>query len=449
MQIKRKLIRLLCVVLAMAFMLTGCEFATTDISDLMRPPKLTGEQQAVQLALEKAVGTKYTLKYPLGGDIRSAFIMHDIDGDGKKEALALYCPSNENAGTHIMILKQFNGRWKKFADINGQGNEVERIDFGKYDGDGIDYLTVGWTLFSSTDFGLGVYKLTKTGVDQLFNGGSGSSFTEMTVFPESGKRDDILLIKLDSANKLAQARLLRYENSRMKQTASAPLDSTVSSYAGLYNTTLADGVKGVYIDGYKGAHSMITELVYLKNGQLYTPFYDTTKGAVSSTLRNVTVSCEDINNDGVYDIPFAVELPGYEQMSYDSKLWLVRWCDYEDANTFKEVEADAINFNEGYCFELPKNWDGRLTAVNNAAKRQWVFRQADGNGTFTGKVLFEVDAFSETAWDKLKNRSRYDMAFEQNNSVYAVTNVTQDKSGMFLSPEQILDRLKVYNPDSQ
>lgn len=438
----------MCAVLVMAFMLTGCEFATSDISDLMRPPKLTGEQQAVQLALEKVLGAKYTLKYPLGGEIRSAFIMHDIDGDGKKEALALYCPSSDSAGTHIMILKQINGQWKKFADINGQGNEVESIDFGKYDGSGTQYLTVGWTLFSSTDFGLGVYKLTKTGVDQLFNGGSGSSFTEMTVFPDSSSRDDIMLVKLDSANKLAQARLLQYVDGRMKQTASAPLDSTVSSYAGLYNTKLPGGLHGVYIDGYKGAHSMITELVYVKNGQLFTPFYDITKGAVTSTLRNVTVNCEDINSDGIYDIPFAVELPGYEQVNYDKKLWLVRWCDYKGGDKYSEIAAQAINFNEGYSFELPNGWDGEITAQNNPDKRQWVFRQADGAGTFTGKVLFEVDAFTETAWDKLKDKNIYYKAFEQNGSVYAITNVAEDADGMTLSPAQIIAKLKVYNPSS-
>ncbi|MDR3552036.1 MAG: hypothetical protein P4L75_02825, partial [Clostridia bacterium] len=341
------------ILLALILMITlsGCETAPTDITDLLLPPKLTGDQLAIEKALEANIGTKYLLKYPLTGKYRTAFILHDIDGDGVDEALALYSLDNETAGTHIMVLKEVSGKWQKQCDISGDGNEVNRIEFGDYDGSGRQYLTVGWTLFNSTDLGLSVYSIQNKTLKNLYK----DSFTDMAVLDMDGNgTDDILLLKLDTGSKpsLAQARLISYDEGRLKQISSAPLDSTVSSYAGVYTTKLANGKSGVYIDGYKGAHSMATELVIWKNGGLATPFFNAKSGTASSTFRDVPIDCTDIDGDSQIEIPMPVELPGYESTAYANKLWLVRWCIYNAAGKITPKLSTIINLTQGYYFQI-------------------------------------------------------------------------------------------------
>lgn len=434
--------------LALCAALTGCDLTPTNITDLLRPPKLTGEQQAVETALEKNVGSKYHLKYALTGKYRTAFILHDIDGDGVSEAFALYSPNNENAGTHIMVLRKVSGAWKKICDISGDGNEVNRIEFGNYDGSGKECLTVGWTSFNSTDLGLTVYKITGNTLDRLYTG----SFTDMAVLDmENTGRDDILLLKLDTGGGTSQARLIAYRDGRLRETAKAPLDSTVSSYAAVTASKLGTGQNCVYVDGYKGAHSMVTELIYWKNGTLYTPFYNPENGTATSTFRNVAIESRDIDGDGRVEIPMPVELPGYEDKTYAGTLWLVRWDKYDEKSGLTPKLSTILNFTEGYYFETPSAWTaGSDIAVTIESKKNgavWNFRQYDSKNAFGGTLLFTVYSFSQRDWKLLSGKDKYVKAAEDSNNVFAVQMAAPQKQSSKLSLQQsdVLSRIHLYS----
>lgn len=67
--------------------LTGCQ---ATIENLLTAPKLTQEQSEINQALINSSGSSIKLKYPRGGEYRSAFVLQDIDSDGTQEALVFY-----------------------------------------------------------------------------------------------------------------------------------------------------------------------------------------------------------------------------------------------------------------------------------------------------------------------------------------------------------------------
>jgi hypothetical protein len=442
----KRYFKIINLILALMLLLSfaGCEFAPIDITDLVRPPKLTGEQQSVQAALEKQIGAKYLLKYPLKGQYRAAFILHDIDGDKKDEAIALYRPQDENAGTHIMVLKIYKGAWKEICDISGDGNEVESINFGDYYGTGKDSLTVGWTLFNNSDYGLGVYNIDdgKSGYTKVYS----DSFSEMAIVNiDNNKTDDMLLFKLDPGTKSSVARLITYKDGRLRQVSDAPLDSTVSSYAGVYITNIGSNAKGVLLDGYKGAHSMVTELITWKNRALYTPFYDTKKNAVTSTLRDVTIDCTDIDNDGLIEIPFPVEMPSYVDKQYDAKLWLVRWCTSDGGSGFVEKISCAMNFTEAYYFIMPTIWGKSVTVENDTTTRSWIFKTWDKITSKMERELFEIHGFTQIEWKNIKDKSKFEVLSQINDNVYVVkiANKLGKNDILYLPLSEIQKRFKM------
>jgi hypothetical protein len=415
------------VVFLLLLSFTSCQFALTDVTDLVRPPKLTGKQQSLQAALEKEIGTKYILKYPLKGLNRSAFIMKDIDGDNKEEALALYCPQDENAGTHIMVLKLSSGKWKKICDISGDGNEIESVDFGDYFGTGKSCLTVGWTLFNSSDFGLGVYTIGdgKKGFTKVYS----DSFSAMSILNiDNNKTDDMLLFNLNPSPITSLARMITYDNGRLHEVSNAPLDSTVSSYAGAYITNISSNAKGVLLDGYKGAHSMVTELITWKNGKLITPYYDNITNAVTSTLRDVAISCTDIDNDGVNEIPFPVEMPGYEDQQFADKIWLVSWKKSDGNSGFIDKFSSIMNFTEGYYFTIPPSWLKNVTVENQSATHSFIFRQWNITTSKMGRELFDIQVYTQNDWKKIKDKTNLEVIGQRNNNVYVVKIL--DKQGL-------------------
>jgi hypothetical protein len=432
----------LTLVLIILLSFSGCEFAPVDITDLIRPPKLTGEQQSLQAALEKQIGTKYLLKYPLKGQYRAAFILHDIDGDNQDEAFALYQPQNENAGTHIMVFKKYKSIWKKICDISGDGNEVESIDFGDYYGTGNYFLTVGWTLFNNSNYVLGAYNIGvgKSGFTKVYS----DSFSEMTIVDiDNNKTDDMLLFNLDPGTKSSMARLITYKNGRLQDVSDAPLDSTVSSYAGVYTTNIGSYAKGVLLDGYKGAHSMVTELITWKNGALSTPFYDKKQNAVISTLRDVPIDCTDIDNDGTIEIPLPVEMLGYEDKQYDAKIWLVRWYASDDQVTPKF--SCVMNFSAGYYFIIPQSWEKSVTVENEPATHTWIFRQWNKTTLKMGSELFEIHVYTQAEWKNVKNKTQLEVLNQINDNVYVIKIETKSEQNdtLYLSFGEILKRFKL------
>ena len=62
--------------------LAGCTSAGFDNTDLLRPPRATGDKAQIQEVIESKAGGDYTLKYPQNGEHRSAIITQDLDKDG-------------------------------------------------------------------------------------------------------------------------------------------------------------------------------------------------------------------------------------------------------------------------------------------------------------------------------------------------------------------------------
>ena len=438
-----KIINLI-IVLILILSFSSCEFALTDVTELVRPPKLTGEQQSLQAALEKEIGTKYLLKYPLKGLNRSAFILKDIDGDNKEEAFALYRPQDENAGTHIMVLKLFSGKWKKICDISGDGNEIESVDFGDYFGTGKSCLTVGWTLFNSSDYGLGVYSIGdgKNGFTKVYS----DSFSAMSILNiDNNKTDDMVLFNLNPSTNTSLARMITYNSGRLREVSDAPLDSTVSSYAGVNVTNISNNAKGVLLDGYKGAHSMVTELITWKNSKLNTPYYDTTTNAVTSTLRDVAINCTDIDNDGIIEIPFPVEMLGYEDKQFAEKIWLVSWKKSDGNSGFIDKFSSIMNFADGYYFIIPPSWIKNVSVENDSATHSFIFKQWDIATSKMGRELFEIHGYTQNAWNKIKDKTKLEVLSQINDNVYVVKIL--DKQGpsdtLYLPLNEIQKRFKL------
>ena len=95
--------------------LSGCSAVGLDVENKLRPPKGTGEQEAIQQALETYIrkyvdnSGSYLLKYPQSGEHRSAFLVDDFDGDGQRE-LGVIAPFH---GDCVRIYKKQNGRFQK------------------------------------------------------------------------------------------------------------------------------------------------------------------------------------------------------------------------------------------------------------------------------------------------------------------------------------------------
>lgn len=114
--------------LTAALALCGCSGAS--IENLLTAPKLTQEQSKIYQALINSTGSSVRLKYPRGGEFRSAFVLQNIDDEPGDEALVFYESQSVQSGEsalRLKVLDQYDGEWQAVYDLACVGSEVDSI----------------------------------------------------------------------------------------------------------------------------------------------------------------------------------------------------------------------------------------------------------------------------------------------------------------------------------
>lgn len=411
----KKRLAALCV--GMAVLLCGCSIG--DMESQLRAPRPTGEQQAIQQALDAYLArggalAQYILKYPQDGDYLSAFVMEDIDGDEEEEAIAFYQFSGEGENTHIHLLDKVEDDWQSVSDAEGFSADISGVAFGDLDGDGSKELLAGWSVYNSRDRRLGVYSLTGGKITVLSDD---QYYTKLVVdeFVTAG-RDDILLFQVDTAQSIATVRLKSLEEGQLIERGQAPVDGYIRSFGGYHVGRLSEDLYGVYIDCYKDADTTITELIYWDGTHLRTPFYNSTDNITSLTARQTPIPSMDV--DGVGDRtsqiewPYCTRLPGYETTEAAESLWLTQWMSWDyETQTEQRLFASVVNMTDGYYLQIPDSWlneegnmwKGTITATyDNTLHQLWLHPYVDGQ---TGIAFLSVRVGSEEELEDAEGES--------------------------------------------
>ena len=111
-------------IMLVSLMLTSC--ASTgffEVEQYMRAPNLSEQQKAIYDALDLSLGMRnIILRYPKTGAHLSAFVLYDLNDDGRDEAIVFYSLVNEPDWVNINILENRGSTWVSLYDMPGQGD---------------------------------------------------------------------------------------------------------------------------------------------------------------------------------------------------------------------------------------------------------------------------------------------------------------------------------------
>lgn len=408
--------RVLTLMLAIALCLTlcGCNMFVFDTDNILSPPELSGELKPIQQALVDSIKGEYTLKYPTYGDIKSAVVTEDLDGDGIKEAFAFYSTSDsEETMMHLNVIVKDKKKYKSVDDNSKSASGIERIDFYDLNGDGKKEIIVGWEIYAESEKQLAVYQFEKNALTQIMS----QKYTNYLCidFDDNGK-NEILVQDLDTKESTNKASLYSITENGLTQISGCLLDGKVKSAGRFKLSSLSNGQKAVYIDEIKGIGA-VTEVLFMSKGELKNPLLDVENTMENvKTIRSATIPSADVNNDGIIEIPMASDIPNADFNS-DEKLYYTNWCSFSgDVLTVKQVSV--VNTADGYSINLPKRFIGNIAASKNVDKRTRTVYLYDNELQIIGQRVVTFKAYDKTEYEESEiKKSNNIKVFSKDNTI--------------------------------
>lgn len=342
---------------AAVFLFSSCAPAQIGVEDLLDAPRLSDTQTQVLEALTDEVGQDIKLKYPRTGDYRSAFTFYDVDGDGSDEAIVLYAvPENgRTSAARIVVLDQSSGRWQATGKhLPGLGQDVDFLRFEKLrDQQGVS-LVIGW-IPEGVDNILSVYHYEDGGFAMEYS----EDYSQVGImdFNDDGLCE-LLIIAAPLSGSQPYAILAGQTESGIIDTLDqVSLDARIGSFLEPVCGMVAPDTPGAVLDGYISQDTLCSTVLAIQNGQIYIPTGDNDGLPFFRTYRADGIFSEDVNGDGVIEIPIAVLPHGQETVSEDNRLY---FTDYSvlQSSVFQRRLRTLVNVEQGYRFVLPESWLG-------------------------------------------------------------------------------------------
>ena len=403
--------------------LTGCSGFGVDIENMLGAPKLEGDMYPVQQALEDAVGQDITLKYPISGDYRSAFVLKDLNSDGVSEAIAFYSTTSDGVVTmHINIISSNFKEWKSCGDLNLVGNDVEAVSFADLDGDATLEIIVGWMVYGTVDKQVGVY----TFKDGILTQRAMESYTNFICGDMSNDGiDDLALVHLNTVDKTASAKVLTLNESGVLESGVVSLDGGVTSYSAPVISKTLDGGSALYVDAVKGV-GMLTEVVWFEDNTLKS-LYDPASMETSATYRAGTVASRDFDADGVIDIPFLELLHSTADMNDSDKVYYTVWSSFSNG-MLTTTTSTFMNYTDGYYIEVPREWKDKIHLLRKTESRLRIFYGLDTELDTFSEELFRIMAVPNANYDEKELSEQNYVVIERAGGYVYLTKIAEENS---------------------
>ncbi len=428
-------------ILCLAVSCTACSMAPSSISELLVAPHTNGEMHDIQRALHKFAGDAVNLCYPQRGENRTAFLQSDLDGDGVDEAVTFYT-TNASEGVqevHINLIDYIGGEWISTGDFATGASAIDKVLVATLERGGLPVLIVGAELYSTTGNQLNFFTYQNNRLEVRLQ----ESYTDFLMCDLLGEGyDQLLLLNLRATERTASATLYTVGAGATEVVGTAPLDGNISSFSSVTVGRLSDGRSAVFIDSLKSASSMVTDVVYLGSDGLVNPFFDTTVLETQLTMRNSTAICEDINGDGVTEIPSTQVLPGYEVRPANERMYMTLWRSFDGAK-FDTATAGDYNQADGYYLAFDTAWQGSVTLIYDTENAMRSYRVYDPVMQSTADEILRIRVYTETEYDGFDN-SELIVLERSGGKVYAAR-IVADKGAYSISKNKLREAFSLIN----
>lgn len=353
MSAMKKIIGLLLAVL----LLSGCSMRTVD--QLYCLPRRSEAYNHLQSAIDSALGDKEYWA-PLAGENLQAVQMADLDGDGVGEYL-LFAKAPSDNPLQILIFRQVDEEYILADTIQSTGAAFDVVEYARVDDRPGYELIVGHQVSDQVARSVSVYSFVDGKAKQLMS----ANYTKFLTYDlNADGRSELMVLhpgESDEANGLAE--LYSYTGSGMERSNQVGMSESVDRLKRVVAGKLHGGQPAVYTASAVEESAIITDVFAVVDGQFTNVTFSNESGTSVQTLRNYYVYADDIDEDGVVELPDLITMRSPLEMNIADMQYLIRWY----AMTASGAEVDKgytyHNFQGGWYLTLASDWAPQIAVV--------------------------------------------------------------------------------------
>lgn len=377
--------------------LTLCACGARTVEDMYSIPKRSLEYKNLQTAIDSAmVGLEYAA--PVSGDNRQSVQTADLDGDGVDEYLVFAKGTAENPLRILIFRLLGDEQFELMEAITCKGATFEQVQYVEFDNNPGCELVVGRQINDQVTRIASVYS---------FAGGQSEQILSMiyckyiTCDLNQDDCSELLVIRNgESEVANAVAVLYSYGEDSVERSVEVSLSEPQDQIRRITQNQLESGEAAIYIASTHNDDSIVTDVFALKDGVLTNITRSSDFGTEVQTLRNYYVYAEDIDSDGVLELPSLVPMRYSSSDGNIAGQHLIRWysIDSEGATTDKRYTYHDIS--SGWYLELGSNMINRITTQQNGSAYtfyMWNENYGEALAVFTIFVYTGKDRDSQAA----------------------------------------------------
>lgn len=351
---KRK-VGLPAVFLAVVLLISGCALRTVDKMYCL--PKRTADYQNLQKAIDEAmVGLEYCA--PRAGENQQTVQIADLDGDGKEEYL-LFAKGTDEKPLRILVFDRDGDSYRLAGTISSQGAAFEQVEYVQMDDRPGVELVVGYQVSDQVLRAVSVYSFVDGDVNRVMS----TNYSKFVVsdLNDDGKTDLMVITPGTTDMDNGVVTLYSIKDGAAERSSEVALSMPADHVKRIMIGKLHGGNSAAYVASSVEESAIITDVLAIRDDRFTNISFSNEYGTSVQTLRNYYVYADDLDNDGVLELPSLINMVPYDAREKNSEQYLIRWYNMALDGTAVDQMYTYHNFNEGWYLQLNSDWATRTT----------------------------------------------------------------------------------------
>lgn len=354
---------ILCLLLTVVF--SGC---MRTVEQMYRLPKRSDEFQDLQLAMDKAMsGMEYCA--PLSGENQQAVQMADLNGDGQDEYL-LFAKSDSERPLRIMVFSQTEDTFTHVQTIESNGSAFDQVEYVQMDDRGGLEIVFGSLLADQVLRSACVYTFSEDLKGTLLVSANYTRF--LTVDIDEDDRNELFVLRPGQSEvDTGVAEIYGVENGVMERSNEVSMSQSVDNLKRILVGNLYGGQRAVYVASIVDENALITDVYTEMDGVLANVSLSNESGTSVKTLRNYYVYADDIDSDGIVELPALITMKTVEETQTPDRHQLIRWYAMDPQGNEIDKCYTYHNLVGGWYLELNDGWASRLMVLSQGGNYEF------------------------------------------------------------------------------